>query len=365
MTTIFNKIRETNTPWVIAEIGVNHFDIAKRDGISPMDAARRMIEEAAGAGADAIKFQSYKADTIAAKESPAYWDLSEEPSTSQHALFSKYDSFGKDEYKQLAAICAEMNTTFLSTPFDFAAADYLDDLCPLFKVSSSDLTNWPFLKHIAQKGKPVVLSTGASHAEEIQDAIALLEAHGNGEIGVLHCILSYPTEYEDAHLRMIEHLIELFPSHAPGYSDHTRPDQNMTTLTMAWQLGARIIEKHFTLDKSLPGNDHYHAMDPHDLRRFITNVNSIEPILDSDISRLVAGDNKKRCVEAEQAARKFARRSIVTACAIRAGATITADALTFKRPGSGISPRDLESVIGKTAAANIPADTLITRDHLK
>jgi N-acetylneuraminate synthase len=360
MSELFESIQKSDRPYVIAEIGVNYYDVAAKEGISALDAAKLMIESAAAAGADATKFQSYKADTLAAKDSPAYWDQSEEPSRSQHELFSRYDSFGSEEYRILASHCDDHGVAFLSTPFDFDAVDYLDELCPAFKVSSSDITNWPFLKRIAQKSKPVFLSTGASNRDEIKDAVSILEKHGNGEICVLHCILSYPTRYEDANLRMIEHLASLFPRHLIGYSDHTRPDPQMTCLSVAYQIGARMIEKHFTLDKSLPGNDHYHAMDPDDLKVFIENVGRENPAIDPTIAAQIGGEHEKRCIEAEKSARLNARRSVVAVRDIKSGEAIRLDMVTFKRPGTGLSPRDLDVIVGAKAKTDIAADTVLT-----
>ena len=151
---IFNK-----KPFLIAEIGVNFYDIAKKEGISDMDAAKLMIDEAKKCGVDAVKFQSYKAETIASRNSPAYWDLSEEPTTSQFELFKKFDKFGVEEYRQLADYCKNVGIMFLSTPFDFASVDYLDDFMDIYKISSSDLTNIPFIKYIASTNKPILLST--------------------------------------------------------------------------------------------------------------------------------------------------------------------------------------------------------------
>ena len=150
---IFNKY-----PYLIADIGVNFFDIAKKEGMSDMAAAKFMIEEAKGCGVDAVKFQSYKAETLSSKNSPAYWDLSEEPTTSQYELFKKYDKFGVGEYRELAEYCQQIGIKFLSTPFDFESADYLDEFMDIYKISSTDLTNIPFIKHIASKNKPILLS---------------------------------------------------------------------------------------------------------------------------------------------------------------------------------------------------------------
>ena len=192
---IFNK-----RPFLIGEIGVNFYDIAKKENITPMDAAKLMIKEAKNAGIDAVKFQTYKAEKIASRNSPAYWDLDEEPTTSQFELFKKFDSFGSEEYRELAEYCREVGIMFLSTPFDFEAIDFLDDLMDVYKISSSDLTNIPFIKAIALKNKPIILSTGASTLKEIKEAVNAIEEVSNVDIGLMHCVLSYPTKDEDANL---------------------------------------------------------------------------------------------------------------------------------------------------------------------
>lgn len=337
-------------PFLIAEIGVNYYDIATAKNISNIDAAKLMIKEAKNAGADAVKFQSYKADTIASKNSPAYWDISEEPTSSQYELFKKFDSFGKEEYEELSEYCKELGIIFLSTPFDFDSIEYLDEIMNFYKISSSDLTNIPFIKAIAKKQKPVILSTGASTLEEIKTAIKTIEEEGNNKIGIMHCVLSYPTNYEDANLLMIKNLKEIFPNYDIGFSDHTKPDNSMLILTTAYFYGANIIEKHFTLDKTLKGNDHYHAMDPNDIEKFKDNISLIKKI---------NGQFMKEPLKCEETARKQARRSIVTTTNIAIGEIITKNMLTFKRPGTGISPVKLNSILGKVAKIAIKADQLI------
>ena len=195
---IFNKY-----PYLIAEIGVNFYDIAQKEGMSDMDAAKFMIDE----------FQSYKADTIASKNSSAYWDLSEEPTPSQYEFFKKFDKFGVDEYRELAEYCRQVGIAFMSTPFDFESADYLDEFMDVYKISSSDLTNIPFIKHIASKNKPILLSTGASTINEIKQAVNAIEEVSTVDIAIMHCVLSYPTAYEDANLLMIKDLAENFPDY--------------------------------------------------------------------------------------------------------------------------------------------------------
>ena len=347
-------INDKSKPFVIAEIGVNYYDISKKEQISPLDAAKKMIIEAADAGADAVKFQTYKAEKLASRYSPAYWDTSKERTQSQYELFKRFDSFGEDEYRELARFSKKHNVIFLSTPFDFEAVDILDDLMPIFKISSSDITNTPFIRYIARKQKPVFLSTGASTPAEIDDAIKYIEQEGNDGIVVMHCILNYPTAYKDANLGMISHLKTLYLDYPIGYSDHTLPDPQMSVLTTAVSLGARVIEKHFTLDKSLPGNDHYHAMDPNDLRIFIRNLAFIQEI---------TGETKKRPLDSEMPSRMYARRSIVAKREIPKGTRITEDMITFKRPGTGLSPNEIGQIIGRKAKKSILEDEIIEKDY--
>ena len=348
---IFNK-----KPFLIAEIGVNFYDIAEKEGMSDMDAAKLMIDEAKACGVDAVKFQSYKAETIASRNSPAYWDLSEEPTTSQFDLFKKFDKFGAEEYRELADYCREVGIVFLSTPFDFDSVDYLDEFMDIYKISSSDLTNIPFIKYIASKNKPILLSTGASTIKEIKDAVRAIEDVSTVDIAVMHCVLSYPTSYEDANLLMIKDLVKQFPDYEIGYSDHTKPDENMMILTTAYNYGAVILEKHFTLDKTLAGNDHYHAMDPSDVSKFRKNVEFLSKI---------NGSSNKQPLICESSARREARRSIVAKKDIKKGESISLEDVTFKRPGTGISPSEIDSVIGKTAKTDICEDTLIDFEMLQ
>lgn len=348
---IFNK-----KPFLIAEIGVNFYDIAEKEGMSDMDAAKLMIDEAKACGVDAVKFQSYKAETIASRNSPAYWDLSEEPTTSQFELFKKFDKFGAEEYRELADYCGEVGIMFLSTPFDFDSVDYLDEFMDIYKISSSDLTNIPFIKYIARKNKPILLSTGASTIREIKEAVRAIEEVSTADIALMHCVLSYPTAYEDANLLMIKDLVKQFPDYEIGYSDHTKPDENMMILTTAYNYGAVILEKHFTLDKTLTGNDHYHAMDPCDVSKFRKNVEFLS---------IINGSSNKQPLICESSARREARRSIVAKKDIKKGESISLDDVTFKRPGTGISPSEIDSVIGKTAKTDICEDTLIDFEMLE
>lgn len=335
-------------PYVIAEIGVNH------EG--SMDLARRLIELAKEGGADAAKFQTYKAGRIAARNSPSYWDTNKEPTTSQFKLFQKYDGFGPDEYMALADHCRDVGIDFLSTPFDAGAIEFLDPLVPFHKIASADLTNTPMLRHLAAKNKPVVLSTGASTLGEIDTALATLQAAGCREMALLHCVLNYPCPNGNAHLNMIDGLRRAYPDLVVGYSDHTLPDDGMMILTAAWLKGALVLEKHFTHDKTLPGNDHYHAMDVNDLKRFRANMALMAEVL---------GSSHKAPLPDEAPARQHARRSIVVDRPLKAGAVITEADITYKRPAHGISPLHWDEVLGRSVVRDLEEDHILQWSDLK
>ena len=327
-------------PYVIAEAGVNH------EG--SMDIARRLVDEAAEGGADAIKFQTYKAGTLASKDSPAYWDTSKEPTSSQYELFKKHDSFWKNEFEALKKCCDAAGIAFMSTPFDVESAHFLNDLMDVFKISSSDITNKPFIRILCDFKKPIILSTGAAHLHEIAEAVEWIEEKGN-KLALLHCVLNYPTADENAALGMIPALKRHFPQHVIGYSDHTLPS-DMHILETATLLGARILEKHFSHDKTLPGNDHYHAMDKHDLRHFFERLAG---------TLASVGEMSLRALPEEEPARRHARRSLVTARVVPAGTVISAADLTWKRPAHGISPRNYDEVIGMRARRDLDEDTVL------
>ncbi len=333
-------------PYIIAEAGVNH------EG--SMDIARRLVDEACAGGAHAIKFQTYKAATLASKDSPAYWDTTKEPTSSQYELFTRHDKFWKGEFEALKKHCDSAGIEFMSTPFDVESARFLNDMMDVYKISSSDITNKPFIEFMCGFGKPIILSTGAAHLHEIAEAVEWIEAKGN-PLALLHCVLNYPTDDVNAALGMIPALRQHFPQHVIGYSDHTLP-RDMKVLEVATLLGARILEKHFTHDKTLPGNDHYHAMDKDDLARFNASLDRILPMV---------GPFTISALESEAPARRNARRSLVAARPIAAGTVVTRDDLTWKRPAHGVSPREIDAVLGKRARADIAEDTVLQWSHLE
>jgi sialic acid synthase SpsE len=343
-----NKESESSLtrPYIIAEAGVNH------EG--SIDIAKRLIREAKDSGADAIKFQTYKAESLASKNSPSYWDLNKEPTTSQFTLFKKYDSFEEEDFKELKKYCNYVEIEFLSTPFDMNSAQYLNEMQNAIKISSSDITNKPFIEFLCSFKKPIILSTGASTLDEITDAKRWIEFN-NIPIALLHCVLNYPTEKDHAHLGRIIGLKRAFPATIIGYSDHTIPN-DMKVLEIASLLGAKIIEKHFTHDKTLPGNDHYHAMDKEDLKGFLSNLKKIYQII---------GDFGTSYDPKEEPARKNARRSLIAKCHIPRGTKITSEFITWKRPGTGICPKDLELLFNKISIREIDEDEILSFDMFR
>ena len=342
-----------NKPYLIAEMGVNFYDTAKSLNIEPIEAAKLYIDKAAEAGVDCAKFQSYKANTIVSKNSPAYWDTTKEPTKTQYELFLKHDSFGEKEYRELCDYTHEKGLDFTSTPFDYASVDYLEDMVDFYKISSSDLSNIPFIRYIGSKGKPVYISVGAAYLSEVDEAIRNLKEVGCKEIVIFHCVLSYPTDPKDANLRVIETLKKNFPDVKVGFSDHVAPDEGMITLATAYLLGAEVIEKHFTLDETLPGNDHYHAGDPEDFRKAIANFKLIDSIL---------GSAEKTVLDCELVPRREARRSLVLTRDMKKGEVISEKDIMAKRPGTGISPQYTEIVVGRKILQDLAEDTVLTWD---
>jgi sialic acid synthase SpsE len=338
-------IYENKQPYVIAEIGVNFENNFSR--------AKKIIKLAKEGGADAVKFQSYKADKIACKNSPYYWDLKEVAVKSQYKLFQKFDKFGYKEFFLLKKYCDKLKIDFLSTPFDLEAVDYLNALVPFYKIASADLTNYPLIKKVCEKNKPIVLSTGASTQKEINDVLKFIKKNNSKiKIILLHCVLSYPTENKNANLGLIKTFKNIFKKKIIGYSDHTLPDESMIILTNAYQNGAQVIEKHFTDTKGVKGNDHFHSMDKNDLVKFRENIELLNKINKTP--------KKRKVLKCEQKSRINARRSIVAKKKILKGEKLTFENLIMKRPGFGISPTKILKIIGKTAKKDINEDIIIS-----
>lgn len=339
----------SGNPYIIAEIGVNH------EG--SMDRAKALIRKAKQGGAQGAKFQTYKAHMLAIKDSPAYWDRNKEATSTQLELFSKYDGFEPEDYRELAQYCEKLGIDFLSTPFDLEAVEFLSELVPFFKIASADITNLPLLQAIAATGIPVALSTGASNLEEISSALEILSLGGTPETALLHCVLSYPTSDEDAHLRFIRGLQKTFPHLIIGYSDHTASELRALPLLIAHLHGALILEKHFTDDKNQPGNDHYHAMDSTDLK-WLTSVLA-------ETARLLGDEEHRAVLPVEASSRLEARRSLVAIHKLYPGDVVSPDSLIAKRPGGGISPMQINAVVGKKVVQEILEDTQVRWEDLK
>ena len=333
--------------YIIVEGGVNHeCDLGR---------AREMIREAARAGADGIKFQTYKADTLATRTAPTYWDHAE-PGTTQYDLFASCDAFGPNEYAELARCCGEEGIHFLSTPFDLDAVDLLVELgAPALKIASADLTCEPLVRKVAATGKPVLMSTGASNLSEIREAIRVVHAEGNRQVALLHCVLCYPTPLDRISLSRIPLLQREFPECLVGISNHVEPDANMAVDAAATALGAKVLERHYTLDRGLPGPDHFYSVDPPLVRQQIAAVRTVERAL---------GEAYDEPLECELPARRYARRSIVAREDIPQGTRLTGEMLIMKRPGTGIAPGELAKVLGRVARRRIEADTVIQWEDL-
>ena len=339
-------------PFLIADIGLNFYEISQKENISQLDAIKLMIGEAKKCGIDAVNFGLFNEDVIFSID---LYDEDSNKVNPSNELVKDLDEFGKREFEELTNYCREMGIVFLSSPFDFESVDFLDEFVDYFQLSSSDLTNIPLIKYVAGKNKPIILSTGASTLKEIKNAVKAIEDVSVVNIALLHSVLSFPTSYEDANLLMIRDLSENFRDYDVGYSDHTISDEDMTVLTTAFNYGAIILEKHFTLDKSLGGSDHIHSMDPEDVIKFKKNLQFLS---------VINGYRNKQPVICESFMKKEFRKSIVSARDIKKGETIKMDDITFKRPGTGISPEFFEDVLEKTAAENIPKDSLISFEML-
>lgn len=329
-----------NSVFIIAEAGVNHN--------GDIEIAKRLVDEAALAGADAIKFQTFKAESLVCKDARKadYQMTTTEQSESQFDMLKKLE-LTSEMHEQLIEYCTQKGIMFLSTPFDIDSIHYLVDCgINILKVPSGEITNYPYLREIGKTGKKVILSSGMSTLEEVQEAVNVLRNHGSGEITVLHCNTEYPTPYKDVNLlAMVTIRNEL--DVAVGYSDHT---QGIEVPIAAAALGASVIEKHFTLDRNMEGPDHRASLEPWELQAMVRAIRNIEQAL---------GDGQKIPSESEIKNIGIARKSVVAQCDIKAGEKFTEVNLTTKRPGTGINPMRWNEMIGKTADKDYKADEMV------
>lgn len=313
-----------------------------------LQTAKKLVDEAAKAGADAVKFQTFKAEALVSRDAKKadYQMETTKQSESQYDMLKKLE-LTPDMHEQLIAYCREKHIMFLSTPFDLESLHYLVGCgVEIIKVPSGEVTNYPYLREVGRTGKRVIISSGMSTLEEIKEAVEVLRGNGSTDITVLHCNTEYPTPYQDVNLRAMVTLGETLET-AAGYSDHT---QGIEVPVAAAALGAAVIEKHFTLDRNMEGPDHKASLEPKELQAMVEAVRNIEAAL---------GDGKKRPSESEKKNIEIARKSIVARCPIRAGELFTEDNLTTKRPGNGISPMRWNEIVGKTAVRDFAEDELI------
>lgn len=343
---------KNNEFYFIAEIGVNH------EGC--LDKALEMVQQVSDAGAHAAKFQVYKAESLVVKSAESYWDTNFESTKSQYELFKKYDKFNEKEYDIIHKKCMDCGIDFLATPFDLEAVEMLDKYSNSFKIASADLTNVPLLEKVANKRKHIFISSGASTLNEVEYALHILENNGAPSISLLHCVLNYPCSIKNSYLSNIKTLKSKFETEkvSIGYSDHIPTSEvNDDQLIVALTMGCRVFERHYTYNKMLPGNDHYHALDFSSLQIIIKRINNLMDTLVSVTESELLSNQKD--------ARLQARRSIIVKKAKTAGETLNIDDLICKRPGTGISPLEIDNIIGKVLAENVPADTILEYKHIR
>ena len=329
--------------FVIAEAGVNHNGDPRLAG--------ELVRVAAEAGADAVKFQTFAAERLATPAAPkaSYQVARTERDESAQAMLRRLE-LDRDDHVQLIADCKSAGVMFLSSAFDEGSADMLDELgVDAFKVPSGEITNVSYLRHVTAKKRPLIVSTGMSTLEEVEVAVAAIRETADVPFVLLHCVSLYPAPLAGTNLRAMETMRARFGVPV-GYSDHT---EGLTAALAAVALGAAVIEKHFTVDRALPGPDHAASLEPDELRALIQGIRGVESAL---------GDGVKRPLPEEAETAVVARKSVVAVADIQAGAAIERDMLAIKRPGTGLPPAKLDWVVGRAARKAIPAGTVITED---
>lgn len=331
--------------FIIAEAGVNH------NGDSRL--AMRLIDTAAEAGADAVKFQTFKADRLVSHAAPkaGYQLRTTDPAESQLDMVRRLE-LSPSVYRELQVYCRERRLVFLSTPFDEESVDLLDDLdVPLFKIGSGEITNRAFLGYVARKRKPMILSTGMAHLSEVEDAVGAVRAAGCDRIVLLQCVSNYPADPADINLRAMRTMAEVFGVPV-GFSDHT---VGIEVALAAVALGACVIEKHITLDRTMPGPDHRASAEPAELAALVRGLRTVEAAL---------GHGRKEPAASEAHTAVAARRSLVAAQDIPSGVALTEAMIAVKRPGTGLPPGMRPSLVGRTTRAAILRGTVLTLEML-
>lgn len=331
--------------FIIAEAGVNHN--------GNVEMARRLVEVAAQAGADAVKFQTFKAERLVTLDAPKaeYQQQATADDESQYEMLRRLELSAEAHY-ELAAYCREQDIIFMSTPFDEESADFLSGLgVALFKIPSGEITNPFFLKHVAGKGKPLIISTGMAYLGEVEAAVHAVTEAGNSDFILLHCVSNYPAHPSEVNLRAMQTMQAAFGVPV-GYSDHT-PGTEIALAAVA--LGACVIEKHFTLDRNLPGPDHRASLEPKELTAMVRGIRAVETAL---------GHGRKEPTPSEIKIAAVARKSLIARQNIPAGTVLTEELIGVKRPGTGLPPTMQPYLVGRKTKYAIPAGTLLTLEML-
>lgn len=332
--------------FIIAEAGVNHN--------GDVEMAHRLVDVAIQAKADAVKFQSFKAGRLVVPDAPKadYQLQTTDRAESQLEMLRRLE-LSPEVHRVLMDYCRKKGILFLSTPFDEESADFLNEIgIPAYKVPSGEITNLPFLAHIASKRKPMIASTGMSSLDEVEAAVRAIRGAGNEELILLHCVSSYPADPADANLRAMHTMAAKF-NLPVGYSDHTL---GIEVALAAVALGACVIEKHFTLDRNLPGPDHRASLEPNELVALVRGIRVVE---------VAMGHGRKEPAPCEASASAVARKSLVAARDIPAGTTLTEELIAIKRPGTGLPPAMLSQVVGRIARTDIAAGSLLNPEMLQ
>ena len=331
--------------FVIAEAGINHNGDIKL--------ARQLIEVAAEAGADAVKFQTFKAERLVTPSAPkADYQLQTTDVGESQLEMLRHLELSTEAYQELISYCQDQKILFLSTPFDEESADFLDELGVVaLKISSGEITNLPFLAHIARKNKPMIISTGMAYLGEVETAVRTIEETGNQDLILLHCLSNYPADPGEVNLRAMQTLTTAFGLPV-GYSDHT---QGIEVAIAAVALGACVLEKHFTLDRNLPGPDHHASLEPDELTKLVRSIRTVEKAM---------GHGRKEPAASEANTAAVARKSLVAVLDIPAGSNLREELITIKRPGTGLPPLAWPYLVGRTVRKDIPAGTLLSLDML-
>lgn len=332
--------------FIIAEAGVNHN--------GEVEKAKELVDVAEKAGVDAVKFQIYQTDEIMIESAPkAEYQKEETDEEQSQKEMSRDLELTQEEFEEVLEYTEDKDVQFLCSPFDKESADKLSEMgVNAFKIGSGEITNIPLLKHIARKNKPIILSTGMSKLGEVEEAVEAIEEEGNSRIVLLHCVSNYPADIESSNLKAMDTLKQAFNKEV-GWSGHTL---GLTVPVAAVSRGAKVIEKHFTLDKNLPGPDHQASLNPEELRKMVDKIRKTEKAL---------GDGIKKPVEEELETKEVARKSITTTKEIREGEEILAEALSIRRPGTGIEPKYIDEIKGKKASQDIEANSVLKWEDIR